>query len=235
MLKELFPYFDIDQPFLDQSQVQHQSTEALVELFSRSNPALCIIDLQKNYCDSNVSGSLSTEAIIKPITLLKEAFNRYDRPVYVVYMDGYQAGIGVANGGLYGIELDEEKDIQVPKDADSVFKASKWCGGINMSDSLEENGVDSLFFVGVHFSVCVEASATDSVGDYATYVVSDCTANGQTRGVVSPVHTVKHLSERGIKFVDGNQVSSALRIAHSHDGLVTNPDRDGFLPSASNS
>ena len=211
MHKELFKFLALGEYDVDLNS--HQYKNDVYGAFAHRNPALCIIDMQRYYCDKNINGNDETEQILKPILEIKERFNDLDIPVYVIYMDGQRRGIDRANGGLYGIEPNDS-DITIAKDADSVFKASRWCGGEKIQDSLAKREIDTLFITGVHFSVCVQETALDAAKDYDTFVIGDCTANGQTRGMVSPYHSIKIMRDRGVKFISSQFLLKGLNDAY---------------------
>lgn len=181
------------------------------DVFNSTKSALCIVDMQRFYCDPTLRGNSATEAIRAPISDLKRSFNERGLPVYVIYMDHGRYGIHKSCGGLYGIEVNPDLDIAVAKDADSAFMASRWCDEKHIAALLEEQGVETLVLAGVNFSVCVERTASDAVKSFNTFVVGDYTANGQTRGYHSARETVAALDRRGVGFVTGQQVLEAVR------------------------
>ena len=203
----LFQHLPLPENF---RQNDYRYAPDLAEIFSESKPALYIVDMQRYYCDPKLRGNQNTEAIVEPIRDLKRQFNDRGLPVFVIYMDHGRYGIHKANGGLYGIEFNPETDIAIAKDADSAFMASRWCADMHISDVIDEVAIDTAFTVGVHFSQCVESTARDSAKKLKTFVVGDCTANGQVRAAVSASYTVETLAAINVNFVHTQQVSQAL-------------------------
>lgn len=230
MMSNLFKHLDLSTALEKRGRHEDEFwTEIDDDFFSSGRVALCIVDMQTQYCSENAGGSKETEAIVEDVIALKKLFNEKNLPVFVVYMDAYRKGIENAGGGLYGIEFNKETDIPIAKDSDSVFKASRWVDGSHISKHLEEMGIDKLIVVGAHFAQCVMNTAVDASEQYETIIVGDCTANGQTVGAMPDFYCLERLSMNGVGFASYKDVAGRLEVHSEYNNEFVFDEIPEFL------
>jgi nicotinamidase-related amidase len=186
-----------------------------------SNPALVVVDLQRDFCAGGALAVPDGDAVVGPVNALIDQFRSTGNPIYLT-RDWHPADHSsfADQGGLWpphcvaGTEgADFHPNLQVGDGMTVVSKATEREGdaysgfqGTDLGAQLAAAGISEVLVCGLATDYCVKATALDAVqAGLATTVLTDA-----IRGVeVQPGDTQGALDElraAGAKFADSSSL-----------------------------